>query len=130
MKKNILVTSGLATGLLLLLNTIGTIRLCGGNEGSCVDNWYNIMVTAIPIIPLFIFSLATYKLNERVYLTWLNFTKWWIPLSIFGILISPSYSNDWIYPIEKGTVALFFSLVYLVVSLVLILYKHFSLNRD
>lgn len=87
------------------------------------------MINLFPIIPLFILSLITYKMRGEVYSAWLKFTYVWIPLTMFMILIAPEYGNAFL-PIEKGTVAGFFSLLYILISLIIIIWKYFATRRD
>lgn len=129
MKRKFLLSSGVISFVIIILNWIGTFRLCGGIEyGSCMDNVFSLMVFFLPIIPFFIFSLITYKMREVVYLTWFNFAKWWIPFSMFLILIAPQYSHDWMFPINKGGALVLSSLIFVVASLILIAYKSYKLR--
>jgi hypothetical protein len=124
-KKTLLIVSGAGTVLLLVLNWVGTFKLCGGQEyGQCMDTTYGIMINLLPILPLFLLSLITYKMRDEVYRAWLHFAYIWIPLSILAILLAPEYSSDWMFPIVKGTVAFFSSLIFVAVSLVIIAYKY------
>lgn len=81
-----------------------------------------------PIIPLFIFSLITYKMQEEVFQFWWKFSRIWIPFSMFAILISPSTGN-WMIPIEKGSVALFSMILFTISSVFIIVCKHFQLKK-
>ena len=93
-------------------------------------NWMVIVSPYLDIfIPLFLFSLITYKMREEVYQAWFRFVCWWIPLSVLLIFIAPEYSHDWLYPIEKGSVALLTSAIFLIVSLLIIVAKYISLRR-
>jgi hypothetical protein len=62
-------------------------------------------------------------MREEVYQAWFRFARWWIPLSMVLILISPEYSGDWMYPITKGTVAFLTSGIFIVVSVLIIFVK-------
>lgn len=129
-KKILLIVSGIGTVVLLILNWIGTFKLCGGQEyGQCMDLIYSIMMNFFPIIPLFLLSLITYKMRNEVYRAWLRFVYVWIPLSMFAILIAPEYSSDWMFPVVKGTVAFYSSLLFVIISLVLIIWKYFYTSR-
>src|SRR3989344_3055223 len=122
-KKTLLWSSGIITAILIILNWIGTFKLCGGQEyGQCMDFSYSLIIGFFPVIPLFILSFITYKMREEVYRAWLRFSYVWIPLSMILIFLAPQYASDWMFPIEKGTVA-FFS------SLLLIIWKYFSSRR-
>ena len=128
-KKTILIVSGLITGILLVANWIGTFQLCGGREyGQCMDYSYSTMINFLPIIPLFLFSLITYKMRDEVYMAWLRFARVWIPVSMILIFLAPEYSSDWMYSIEKGPIAFFSSLLFVIIALTLIVWKRFSLR--
>ena len=118
MKKNLLILSGLATVVLLVLNGIGTFRLCGGVEyGRCMDVAYMTIINFTPVIPLFLFSLITYWMRDGVYRAWARFSVIWIPLSMIAIFFSPEYSRDWMFPVVKSNVAFFSSLIFTLISL-------------
>jgi len=129
-KQTLLIVSGVITGILFLANWIGTFQLCGGQEyGQCMDSAYSTMINLLPIIPLFLLSLITYKMRSEVYATWRRFAYIWIPISMILIFLAPEYSSDWMYSIEKGTAAFFSSILFVIISLVLIAWKHL-LTRD
>jgi len=130
-KKILLIVSGIGTVVLFVLNWIGTFKLCGGQEyGQCMDLAYDIMINFLPIIPLFLFSLITYKMRNEVYRAWLRFSYMWIPLSMLLIFLAPEYTSDWMYPVVKGTVAFFTSLLFVIISLLLIAWKFLSTRRS
>ena len=79
------------------------------------------MINFLPIIPLFFFSLITYKMRDEVFRAWLRFAYAWIPLSLLLIFLAPEYTYDWMYPVVKGTVAFFSSLLFACISLIIIL---------
>lgn len=128
-KKNILFFSGVISVILIVFNMIGTFNLCGGHEyGICMDIIYDGMMVLFPTIPLLIFSLITYKMRDEVWQSWWKFSRIWIPFSMFAILISPSTGN-WMIPIEKGSVALFSMILFAIISVSMIAYKHFQLKK-
>lgn len=45
------------------------------------------------------------------------------------IFLAPEYSADWVYPVVKGTVAFSASLLFVILSLVLIIWKYFAARR-
>lgn len=131
-KKKILTFSSLGFGLQLLLvifSYSNLFEICYNNL-SCWDGFLNLTTIASPyihlFIPLFLFSLITYKMREEVYRAWLRFAYFWIPLSMLAIFLAPEYTHDWMFPVVKGTVAFFSSLLFLIISLLLITWKHFS----
>jgi len=104
--KKALVISGIVSMVLIIFNIIVTFHLCGGRDyGVCMDVVFDIVIVLFPIIPLFIFSLVTYLMKESVFQAWWRFARVWILASMLAILVSPSNSHNWMFPIEKGTVA-------------------------
>jgi len=73
------------------------------------------------MIPLFFLSLITYWMRNEVYEAWFRFARWWIPLSMLAIFIAPEYSSDWMYRIEKGSVAFITSALFVAISTIIIL---------
>jgi hypothetical protein len=129
-KKTLLIVSGAITVVLFVLNWVGTFKLCGGQEyGQCMDFSYGAIINLLPVVPLFLFSLITYKMRDDVYRAWLRLAQWWIPLSMLAIFLAPEYSSDWMFSIVKGTVAFFSSLLFVAISIVLILWKYFAARR-
>lgn len=118
-KKRLLLTSGILTSLFVIIDVIGTDRLCGVEHTDCMANPHSFFGIFIPILPLFLFSLITYKLPERVYRTWSRFALWWIPLSMLLILVVPSYDGS-LVPVDKGRTALATSLFFLIISLTIV----------
>ena|SRR3989338_468225 len=121
--KNILsLISGIFTVILLVIGVFGTYTLCSNNE-KCINilHWY--FIHFLPIAPVFFFCLTVYWMRDEVYRAWFKFARLWIPLSMLAILVAPEYSTNVINPIEKGTVAIFFSGIFIVVSIVIIIWK-------
>lgn len=129
-KKTLLIVSGIGTVVLLIANYVGTAQLCGGGQYTiCMGNLYAVMMNFFPVIPLLLFSLITYWMREEIYQAWFRFARWWVPLSMLLILISPEYSSDWMYPVVKGTVAFLTSMIFAAVSSLIILIKHLRRSR-
>ena len=124
-KKALLIVSGIITAVLVLLDRTGTDTLCRWiqQDTVCMGILYSTIMNFFPIIPLFLFSLITYKMRDEVYHAWLRFAYVWIPLSMLAIFVAPEYSYDWMFPVVKGTVAFFSSLLFLIISLILIAYR-------
>ncbi len=83
----------------------------------------------LPSIPLFLLALITYKMRDEVYRTWLRFAYVWIPLSMILIFLAPEYPENWMTPFAKGPVAFFSSLLFFIISIVLIGMRYFSMRR-
>lgn len=133
-KKIFFIVSGLLSIGLFVLNYIGNYRACdffmnGGSISNCPFVLTNIEMNLLPIIPLFLLSIIIYKMRDEVYRVWLRFAYVWVPLSMLLIFLAPEYSGDWMYPIVKGTVAFFSSLLFIIISLILIIWKWFAYSR-
>lgn len=128
MKKKKLVIGSLFGVAILIVFLIVSI------EGWCNFNFLcqrphddSVALILFPIVPLFIFSLITFKMREEIWETWWKFARVWTPLSMLVILFSPSTGN-WMIPIEKGSVAFVSMCTFAFISIVLILMKY-SLKR-
>jgi hypothetical protein len=67
--------------------------------------------------------LITYPLPEKIFSTWINFAKWWVPLTVILSILAgfgeqPSYMPAMMTP---GTVSFLMSVIFLAVSLLIIL---------
>ena len=69
-----------------------------------------------PFVFLLLFSLITFRMREETFNAWWKLARIWIPVSMLAIIISPSYANNWMFPIEKGNVAVFLSLAFIIAS--------------
>jgi hypothetical protein len=121
-KTKLFFTSGIISVVLILINYIGTYKTCN-DIFECTEILYAAMIVLFPIIPLFIFSLITYKMREEIFEIWWKFARIWIPVSMLAILIAPSYTHNWILPIVKGTVAFASVVLFVIISLALIIWQ-------
>jgi len=112
-----------------VLDLIGTDKLCGGRQYTeCMQSAHSFLIIFVPILPTFVFSLITYWMRAEVYTTWFRFARWWVPLSMLAIFLAPEYSSNFLSPVEKGTVALFFSALFVIASLIIIVSKWYRLR--
>lgn len=136
-KKTLLFVSGLLSVGLLVWNYVGNYRICdllikAGSTGSCPFILTNIGINLLPTIPFFFLSLITYKMREDVYQSWARFAVVWVLLSMILIFLAPEYSSSFgitLYPVTKGSVAFISSLLFVIISLVLIIWKYFVSRR-
>ena len=110
------------------------------SESSCYDIiWCNRLWGLINVIGIFLYiflahfllSLITYKLREETFRTWFRFACGFVPLSIFLIFLARnSHGGSMGIPniLDQETVAFLLSLLFLVISLILILYKSWNLR--
>lgn len=97
-----------------------------------LDNFTEIVGPFVFLFPIiFLFSLITYKMREEVFCAWFNFTKWWIPISIFLTLITPGSSGGGFgIPsiFDKEFLAFILSALFFIISLVIIVRKSLKLR--
>lgn len=81
---------------------------------------------------LFILSVTTYFLHEKVFRAWLHFAYWWIPLSVFFTLVTSKSGAGWGVGLswEKGTTSFIFSSLFAIISLLLIIWKYFATRQE
>lgn len=86
---------------------------------------YKDIFLALFIFPVsLLFSLTTYFLKEQVFRAWVNFVKWWVPLQILLVLITPESSGGYFVSlIDKQFVAIILSGIFTILSLVIIIWK-------
>lgn len=127
MRSNIIIFSFLGALFSVAIVYLGEYKFCSaGNDFVCVQIFDDFGMTMFPILPLFLFSLITYFLPERFFITWLKFARVWIPLSMLGILLAPEYSNEFMFAITKGSVAFTMSALFCVISSAILLFKLFQ----
>jgi hypothetical protein len=135
MKKSIIFILGIITFGLFLLDYVGTYFWCdlfiqNGHKGDCPYILSDFVMILFPIIPLFLFSLITYKMREEIFQAWWKFARVWIPVSMLAVLLSPSYTHNWMFPIEKGTVAFFSSAFFVIISVSILGYLYFKSKKS
>lgn len=82
-------------------------------------------------VPMFIFSIITFKLKELTFILWRNFSIWAIPISLIVISFLPTNTHglDFI-PVTKGTVIFLLTILYSIISLALVIYKSLQNNNS
>ena len=121
-RKSLLIASGGVSLLMCVILFFDPGQLCKSVATVCTAWTDQVLEILIPVFVFFLISLATYKIRDSVYTAWFNFAKWWVPLSMLAILISPEYSNDWMLPIEKGSVAFVTSVLFVAISICILVF--------
>ena len=96
---------------------------------SCFYTFDPIAEVIFIFVPIFILSLITYKMREEIFRAWVKFTYVWVPLTIIFTLLAPEYTNSLLPIFEKGFVSFSMSFLFLLISLIIIISKHFSLKQ-
>ena len=48
----------------------------------CSDSYEVNTISILPLLPIFILSLITYKMQDEVFRAWWGFARWWVPVII------------------------------------------------
>lgn len=130
-KKKILFISGAVSIFLVFIDWIGTYQLCGGYPGVCVDTLFNLSMFLFMFPFVFFFSFITYFLPESVFRAWMNFAKWWVPLQIILVVLTPEGTpGAFITILDKQFAAIILSSLFAGISLILIIWKYFGARRS
>lgn len=135
-KKNMLFLS--SVGSLLLL---GLIYLPVGDY--CYShNWCQKILDlrgfigpSLAIFPIILlFSLITYKMRDEVFNSWKKFSIWYVPIFILlaFIMANQSHGGDFSGVVSgwfNTIILLFFLGLFFIISLILIISKHFSSKK-
>lgn len=82
MKKNVLWISSIVIMLLLFIAYIQNGDICYSRSW-CNNLWDTINIVSeiiLIFIPIFFFSLITYKMREEVFQSWWRFARWFVPV--------------------------------------------------
>lgn len=127
-KKNVLIISSV---YVICLVAMLLFSKCYGGRW-CPLNIYKLdyvpVFVFLPLFPSFLLSLTTYKMREEIFASWVNFAKWWVPLSVFAILITPEKAGGFVSIPYQSALALIVTGVFFFISLVLIVWKWFTLR--
>ena len=130
-KKTILLVAIIGITIFIVSVFPESFKLCGGINIQC-GNFFETRAEIMMIfVAVFLLSLATYPLSGKIFSAWINFAKWWVPLTISLSILSafgeqPSYMPSMISP---DIVSLFMSSIFLIVSLIIIAHKFFTLKK-
>jgi len=98
--------------------------ICFDYPNQCNNNSKVIAVYTMLFIPIFFFSLTTFKLKQSTFNTWRSFSFY--SILVFLILISfiPMRTHGLDYlPVTKGLVSVLLTIFYSIFSLILIIYQ-------
>jgi len=126
-KKSTLLISGAISIVLLIINYFGTFKFCD-NSLDCNEFLSNVLHTLFIFIPIFVFSTIAYNTKESTFQYWFKFVRLWIPITIFLVIISPSYGYG-LLSIEKSSISFLFSFLFLLISLIIIITKSLSSKK-
>lgn len=109
---------------------------CGVSQGC---SWHSSLAQYSFTIfePLLIYStclvpvgVSLVFVSSRSFFLWASFARWWIPLSILLIVVTPTSSNTWmpLYSLEKEGVTWLMGGLFLLISFGILIRAHFKKN--
>jgi len=82
---------------------------------------------SLAVLPIL---LILFFLRDEIFLAWLKFAWWYLPITLLLVIFSPNHNGGFLpSPITKELASLWLGGLFVIISLVLIVYKHFSLPR-
>jgi hypothetical protein len=126
-KKIVLMGSLMVVAILLVL-AFGAPFICS-HDISCNKQLGNIIYAFSSFLPLLLLSLVTYKLREETFSAWLHFAYGFVPLSIFLTFLARNSSGGSTgIPniLDQEFVAFLLSALFLIISLVIIIYQWYK----
>ena len=103
--------------------------ICPANDYSCATKVQSFSVSFDIFLVVAMFSLVTFWMREEVFRSWMSFAIWWVPLTILLTLAGSSQQSQSLpFPSEKGIIDIGMTLVFTIVSVIIILMKRSSLK--
>lgn len=101
------------------------------SHGFCWRYWTeigNISNTILIFLPLFLFSLITYRMRDEVFEIWVRFALWWTGITIILVLLAPA-DDPSLLPITKSVIALTSTVAFTIISAILVFWKRSMLKE-
>jgi hypothetical protein len=130
-KKNVLVMSAVIGGGLLLLDLVKTSTFCGEGGTICIRQMFYITMLLYIFPFVFFLSLVTYFLPEATFRAWINFAKWWIPVQIILVAITPDEAAGrfFVNILDSQFAAIILTGLFVIISLLIILISYLRSRR-
>ena len=103
-------------------------------ESICNDWCADFFWFLVPVVFIFPFSVVTYFLKDQIFHSWIKFTYYWIPISMFLVLIIPGGGGRGSFPslIDAESISIIMSGLYLIISLIIVIIgsiKNYYFNK-
>lgn len=106
------------------------IGICAAYSYSlCLDFSNQFAEILMPFFALLLLSLITYRMREEVYRAWFRFARWYVPIAMLLILITPEYGGGLFNPVQKGSVSFVLTALFFIISLLLIAIQYFRSKK-
>lgn len=137
-KKNVLWITLLGTTIIGLYFVLVETGFCYRSWDWCRNYLWDFMKTTLPFLLIFpallVCTLITYKLPVKVFSTWIKFSALTLPVVYFFIITSPQDAIGGglsaAMAVTRGQAAFQLSIIFFVLSLVIIAYKFFALKKS
>ena len=93
LKRNILIISGVYTLYFLVLFLVSLWCSSSWCRVHDDDLMGRVLFVLMPLLPLFLFSLISYKMRDEVFQAWWNFARWWVPVIIVSTFLLDNASG-------------------------------------
>ena len=129
-KKNVVLVSG----LIALIELIDTFYLCSSvYNDMCITTKYDdfIRMTLFWIsISIFLTSIFTFFISDKIFKKWLKFTFWWFLVVIIWIAISPDSVNFLAIPATKENVSIWMSVGFVIISIIMFIWMSMKGKKE
>lgn len=115
--------------ILFLIGTVCDRTWCDIQEDGFL---VSVLYSFVPLFPLFILSLITYRMKDEVFRAWWGFARWWVPVIIIVTLLLENASGGGTLGMNNDFTAFILIILYsilIVVSLVKIMRAYFGTRR-
>ncbi|MDO8482024.1 MAG: hypothetical protein Q7S75_03000 [bacterium] len=83
-----------------------------------IDLCEQLAFALIPLLPLLLLSLITYKMKDEVFRAWWNFARWWVPLIIIVTILLENAGGGGTLGMDKDFTAFILIILYSVLVIV------------
>ena len=103
------------------------IALCSNRDFLCFAKFEAMIAALFIFLPATLFSFITYKMHDEVFRAWRNFALWWLPLTVFCVLLaSGDGSQSLPMTSTRGIVDIGMTVVFIITSTVIIVRRRNS----
>lgn len=121
-KKLFLLSSVLTVLFFVLLNKTILLDICSIQKSSCLQSMNYVLMFLLIFVTIVIPNFILLFLNNQIFKYWIKTLFFYLIIYVLIILITPWSGGDVYFRIEKDIFALYFSVIYFVFSIIMILY--------
>jgi len=121
-KKLFLLSSFLTVLFFIFLNKTILLDICSIQKSSCLQSMNYVLMFLLIFVTILIPNFILIFLNNKIFKYWIKTLFFYLIIYFLIIWITPWNGGDVYFRIEKDIFALYFSVLYFVFSVILILY--------